>query len=38
VIVILDEEGKVVYTGVGARQDLMGAVENVLGNAESGGS
>jgi thiol-disulfide isomerase/thioredoxin len=38
VIVILDEEGKVVYTGVGARQDLMGAVENVLGDAESGGS
>jgi hypothetical protein len=38
VIVILDEEGKVAYTGVGAQQDLMGAVDRILGKAESGGS
>lgn len=31
VIVILDAEGKVAYTGVGADQDLVGAVERVLG-------
>ena len=31
VVVIVDEEGKVVYTGVGPRQDLVGAVQKVLG-------
>lgn len=31
VVVLLDAEGKVAYTGVGADQDLMGAVERVLG-------
>jgi thiol-disulfide isomerase/thioredoxin len=38
VIVILDQDGKVAYTGVGAQQDLMSAVKRVLGKAESGGS
>ena len=31
VVVLLDAEGKVAYTGVGPDQDLMGAVERVLG-------
>lgn len=31
VVVLLDGEGKVAYTGVGPDQDLMGAVERVLG-------
>jgi thiol-disulfide isomerase/thioredoxin len=31
VVVILDQEGKVAYTGVGGQQDLIGAVERVLG-------
>lgn len=31
VVVILDADGKVVYTGVGPRQDLTGEVEKVLG-------
>jgi len=31
VIVILDADGKVAYTGVGSGQDLVGAVERVLG-------
>lgn len=31
VVVLLDAEGKVAYTGVGSDQDLMGAVERVLG-------
>jgi thiol-disulfide isomerase/thioredoxin len=31
VVVLLDGEGKVAYTGVGPEQDLMGAVERVLG-------
>lgn len=30
VIVIVDAEGKVAYTGVGAEQDLVGAVERLL--------
>ena len=33
VIVILDEEGRVAYTGVGGRQDLIGAVERILGES-----
>ena len=33
VIVILDGEGKVVYTGVGGQQDLIGAVERILGGS-----
>ncbi len=31
VVVILDAEGKVAYTGVGSGQDLVGAVARVLG-------
>jgi hypothetical protein len=31
VVVILDGEGKVAYTGVGGQQDLIGAVESILG-------
>ena len=31
VVVLLDAEGKVAYTGVGPDQDLVGAVERVLG-------
>ena len=31
VVVILDAQGKVAYTGVGPRQDLVGAVKKVLG-------
>ena len=31
VVVIVDADGKVVYTGVGPRQDLVGAVQKVLG-------
>jgi thiol-disulfide isomerase/thioredoxin len=31
VVVILDADGKVVYTGVGPKQDLVGAVRKVLG-------
>lgn len=31
VVVIVDAAGKVVYTGVGPRQDLVGAVQKVLG-------
>jgi thiol-disulfide isomerase/thioredoxin len=30
IVVILDAEGKVAYTGVGTGQDLVGAVERVL--------
>jgi thiol-disulfide isomerase/thioredoxin len=30
IIVLLDEEGRVAYTGVGADQDLVGAVERLL--------
>lgn len=30
VIVMLDAEGKIAYTGVGAEQDLVGAVESLL--------
>ena len=33
VIVILDGEGKVAYTGVGGQQDLLGAVEGILGGS-----
>ncbi len=32
IVVILDQEGKVAYTGVGPQQDLVTAVEAVLGN------
>lgn len=32
VVVILDAEGKVAYTGSGPDQDLMGIVEKILGN------
>lgn len=32
-IVVLDAEGKVAYTGMGARQDIEAAVEKVLGDA-----
>lgn len=32
IVVMLDGEGKVVYTGVGAEQDLFGAVEALLGS------
>jgi thiol-disulfide isomerase/thioredoxin len=31
VVVLLDADGKVAYTGVGPSQDLVGAVERVLG-------
>jgi len=31
VVVILDAEGRVAYTGAGGRQDLVGAVERILG-------
>lgn len=30
IVVMLDAQGKVVYTGVGAQQDLVGAVERLL--------
>jgi hypothetical protein len=33
VIVILDGEGKVAYTGVGGQQDLLGAVQGILGGS-----
>jgi len=32
VVVILDAEGKVAYTGVGSGQDLVGAVQRVVGS------
>jgi thiol-disulfide isomerase/thioredoxin len=32
IVVMLDAEGKVAYTGVGAEQDLVGAVEALLGH------
>lgn len=32
IVVILDGEGKVAYAGVGSEQDLIGAVERVLGS------
>jgi len=32
VVVVLDAQGRVAYTGVGASQDLVGAVERVLGS------
>jgi len=31
IVVMLDADGKVVYTGVGGSQDLIGAVERLLG-------
>jgi len=31
IVVMLDAEGKVAYTGVGVQQDLIGAVERLLG-------
>lgn len=31
IVVMLDSEGKIAYTGVGAGQDLVGAVEALLG-------
>ncbi len=36
IVVILDAEGKVAYTGVGPDQDLVGAVTGIL-SAEAGG-
>lgn len=30
-VVLLDQDGRVAYTGIGADQDLVGAVERVLG-------
>ncbi len=32
VVLVLDRDGKVAYTGTGGTQDLVGAVERVLGN------
>ncbi len=32
IVVMLDADGKVAYTGVGSQQDLLGAVEKLLGN------
>jgi len=32
IVVILDAEGKVAYTGVGTDQDIVGAVQSLLGN------
>lgn len=32
IVVMLDASGKVVYTGVGTEQDLVGAVERLLGS------
>ena len=32
IVVMLDADGKVVYTGVGRSQDLVGAVEKLLGS------
>lgn len=31
IVVVLDQEGKVAYTGVGTDQDIIGAVESLLG-------
>ena len=31
VVVILDEQGNVAYTGVGSRQDLVGAISEIVG-------
>jgi thiol-disulfide isomerase/thioredoxin len=31
IVVVLDEAGKVAYTGVGTQQDLVGTVERLLG-------
>ena len=31
IVVMLDEDGKVVYTGVGGGQDLLSAVERLFG-------
>jgi len=36
VIVILDAQGKVAYTGVGPQQDLVGAMERVVRSAATG--
>lgn len=38
VVVILDAGGSVVYSGVGARQDLVGEVEKLLGSAAKPGT
>lgn len=35
VIVLLDGEGRVAYTGVGAGQDVVGAVESLLGASDA---
>ena len=32
IVVMLDAEGKVAYTGVGAEQDLVGAAQRLLGS------
>ncbi len=31
IVVMLDEQGKVVYTGVGPSQDLVGATQRLMG-------
>lgn len=38
VIVLVDAEGRVAYTGVGAEQDLVGAVETLLAAGDASGS
>lgn len=35
-IVILDEDGSVAYTGTGIEQDIMGALERVVGGVDGG--
>jgi len=37
IVVILDAEGKVAYTGVGPDQDLVGAVTGILSSQQAGG-
>ena len=37
IVVILDAEGKVAYTGVGPDQDLVGAVTGILSDQQAGG-
>ena len=32
IVVMLDADGKVAYTGVGTDQDILGAVESLLGS------
>ena len=37
IVVILDAEGRVAYTGVGPDQDLVGAVTGILSDQQAGG-